>query len=301
MRVNAVADSSGGLFVETADELARISQFKESGLGIREFARGRDVQEPGEFVKLLRSRGVAVLVESLPTNIKNGQPGLDLIRTALENGISVVTVDKGPLVHGFDLLMEAARQGGSMLRFSGTTGVVPPDEITGEGVVEIRGVLNGTTNYVLDEMRERSISFEDALAAAQEAGIAEPDPSLDVEGWDTACKTLILAKTSMRAKTRLEEISRIGIGGETESLVQTARARGLAVRLVGRARIWQGRVRVSVAPKLIQPDSPFFSISGSSKLAVFRAESGREFISRGASSRNSIAELIHRDIIECIS
>ena len=213
----------------------------------------------------------------------------------------MVTVDKGPLAHGFDLLAEAARTGGSRLRFSGTTGVTAPEELAGERVVEIRGVLNGTTNYVLDEMREKSISFKEALAAAREAGIAEPDPSLDLEGWDTACKTLILAKAFMSAETRLEEASRVGIGAETESLIQIARASGRAVRLVGRARMWQGRVRVSVAPKLVWPDSPFFSVSGSSKLAVFRTESNRELISRAGSSRNSISEVIHRDIHACLS
>jgi homoserine dehydrogenase len=180
-----------------------------------------------------------------------------LVAAALEQGTNVVTVDKGPLVHGLDEMKEAALRGGTRFGYSGTTGVSIPDELASERVLEIRGVLNGTTNYILTEMQEREKSFEEALAYAQASGIAEPDPSLDVQGWDTASKILILAKSLMGAQAGLEEVSRIGIGPETESLIRVGRSSGRVVRLVGRARIWQGRVRLSVAPKLVGPDSPF--------------------------------------------
>ncbi|HEY7545669.1 MAG TPA: homoserine dehydrogenase, partial [Blastocatellia bacterium] len=120
---------------------------------------------------------------------------------------------------------------------------------------------------------------------------------LDIEGWDTAAKILILAKYLMGADAAINDVSRIGIGPETGSLITAARERGRVVRLIGRARIWQGRVRVSVAPKIIDSQSVFYSVRGTSKAAVFRTESRGELIGTGLSGRDQIAQVILDDII----
>jgi len=298
IHIRAVADSSGGFLLDRPEQIQQLVAQKESGHSVRNFAPASFIKDGPEFVNSLSSVGVRVLVESLPTNLADGQPALDSIKAALACGINVVTVDKGPLAHDFDALKEAALTGNSKLAYSGTTGVSVPDEANSERVLEIRGVLNGTTNYILTEMQERNISFGEALANAQANGIAEPDPSLDVEGWDTAVKILILAKTLMGADARLSEVSRIGIGAETDALIKSGRTRGRIVRLVGRARIWQGRVRVSVAPKLVAPESPFYSVEGTSKLAVFRLESDVEVTAYARSGRDAISQTILDDIIK---
>lgn len=295
IRVRAVCDSTGAVFIDGNDHFRALLDYKERARSIGDFPNA-NVIDATRFVESLPSRGISVLVESLPTNLTDGRPGLDLVRTALAQGTHVVTVDKGPLIFGFDLLAVAARESGARFAYNGTTGVQPPNEIHGERVVEIRGVLNGTTNYILNEMQERSVGFDEALRAAQAAGIAEPDPSLDTGGWDTAVKTLILAKASMAAETRLDEVSRIGLGPETEELIRTARGSGRIVRLVGRARIWQGRVRVSVAPKLVEPGSPFFELPGTAKAAWFRTAAGQELLADGLSGRDSISRVIVEDI-----
>ncbi len=300
IRVCGVADASGGLLSDEQMRINLVIEQKASGLSVRDFASG-DAMAGSDFVRCLSGFGVSILVESLPTNLVDGQPALDLICAALGQGVNVVTVDKGPLALGFDLLKQAAREGRSQIAFTGTTGVCPPDGISGERVLEIRGVLNGTTNYTLTEMQERGISFQDALLEAQREGIAEPDPRLDIEGWDTAAKILILAKDLMGADARINNISRIGIGPETESLITAARARGCVVRLIGRARIWQGRVRVSVAPKLIDPASIFYTVRGTSKAAVFRTESKGEMVGVGLSGRDQIARVVLDDIIRLCS
>jgi homoserine dehydrogenase len=296
IRFRAVADSSGGLLLDNASMVERVTAHKESGRSLREFAPGEAIIDPQSFIRAFQSLGISVLVESLPTNIADGQPALELITATLDRGINVVTVDKGPLVHGFEALKTAAQQGGARFGFSGTTGVSIPEELAGDRVLEIRGVLNGTTNYILTEMQQRQSSFEEALAGAQADGIAEPDPSLDVQGWDTAAKILILAKSLMGADARLTDVSRIGIGPEVESLIRIARESGRVVRLVGRARIWQRRVRVSVAPKLVGPDSPFYSVSGTSKAAVFRTEQRSAVLAAGRSGRDAISQTIVEDI-----
>ena len=200
-------------------------------------------------------------------------------------------------MHGFDALKQVAEAGKSRFAFTGTTGVAIPDEIAGDKVLEIRGVLNGTTNYILTAMQEQGLSFDEALANAQRDGIAEPDPNLDVEGWDTACKILILAKALMNADAKLIDVSRIGIGEATRNLIDNGRATNRIVRLVGRARIWQGRVRVSVAPKLLHADSPFYKVSGTSKAAVFRTAEGGEVLSFGAfRARRDLANYFGRHL-----
>ncbi|HVG20655.1 MAG TPA: hypothetical protein VNI02_16520 [Blastocatellia bacterium] len=295
--IGAVADSSGGLILDAPDQVDQLIASKESRRSIRDVAPGSVIASTREFIDGLGKSGIHAIVESLPTNLEDGQPALGLITSALAQGIHVVTVDKGPLVHGLDAMRESAREGGSQFGYSGTAGVSIPDELPGERVVEIRGVLNGTTNYVLTAMRREHVSFDEALARAQADGIAEPDPKLDIEGWDTAAKILILAKTLMKADARLAEVSRIGIGPQTDSLIQVGRDSNRVVRLVGRARIWQGRVRVSVAPKLIGQDSPFFSVEGTSKLAVFRTEGKGEALSRGLSGRDAISQTILDDLL----
>lgn len=299
MRINirAVADSSGALFLDDDSSLESAIAHKDSGLSLAAFAPEHLIADAHEFIRALPSAGVSVLVETLPTDIATGEPALSLIKAALEQGTNVVTVDKGPVVHGLNELKEAAGKSGARLGYSGTTGVTIPDEITGDRVLEIRGVLNGTTNYILTEMQQHHRSFDEVLATAQAEGIAEPDSSLDIEGWDTASKILILAKSLMQARTRLDEVPRIGIGPQTESLIEVARESGRVVRLVGRARIWQGRVRVSVAPKLIERDSPFYEVSGTSKAAAFRIEGRGERLALSRSGRDAISQTILEDII----
>ena len=296
VRIRGVADSTGGVLLDSHEDLGKLLAHKATGRSVIEFS-SNCMSDTRGFIASLRASGVRALVESLPTNLVDGQPALGLIGQALESGMNVVTADKGPLVHGFDVLKNAAMAGRSQLAYTGTTGVPIPDELSSEPVLEIRGVLNGTTNYILTEMQDRGTSFEQALARAQADGIAEPDPSMDIKGWDTACKILILAKSLMGAKTKLAEVSRLGIGPETERLIGEARAKGRVVRLVGRARIWQGRIRVSVAPKLLTPESPFFAIAGTSKAAVFRTERG-QVLSLARSGRDAIARTLLDDLLE---
>jgi homoserine dehydrogenase len=296
IKIAAIADHTGGLILTDELSLERVASYKASAGALSEMAPGQTITDHRAFIRALPDAEIRILVECLPTNIATGEPGLSLIAEALETGIHVVTVDKGPLVHGFETLQQRARANGVQIRYTGTAGVSIPSLLPDDRVLEIRGVLNGTTNYVLTEMQQNNRSFQDALAQAQADGIAEPDPSLDIEGWDTASKILILAKSLMGADARLDEVSRIGIGPETESLIRTARESGRVVRLVGRARIWQGRVRVSVAPKLLKPDSPFFSVTGTSKAAVFRTRDAGEVIATALSGRDEIAKVIVDDI-----
>lgn len=295
--IRAVADSSGGTILQSSEQLLELLKWKEAGHKLRARVPQPLVQSIPSLICALPSLGIPILVEALPTRYHDGEPGLGWLCQALSQGTSVVTVDKGPVAHGLDLLLEQARKSGARFAFNGTTGVAVPKEIGGSTVREIRGVLNGTTNFILTEMQERLLSFESALSRAQALGIAEPDPSFDVEGWDTACKILILAKSWMFPHAQLADVSRLGIGLQIDELIKEARSSGCVVRLVGCARFWQDRLRVSVAPKILAPESPFFSVSGTSKAAVFdTVEKGEVFVP-GLSGLEAISQTILDDVL----
>jgi len=291
-----IADITGGLLLRDAAAAAWVLERQEQGhMAADCAARGTLLPVPA-YIAALPDAGITLLVECLPTNPQDGQPALDLILSALEANLHVVTVDKGPLVHGFRELSQAARSHDVKLAYSGTTGVRPPAGLAGCHIQEIRGILNGTTNYILTEMLESRLTFKQALAKAREHGIAEPNPELDIQGWDTACKMLILANEWMAAGATLDDVVRIGIGPETQDLIRDARESGCVVRLIGRARQWEDAVRLSVAPRIVGHDSPFYSICGTAKGAVFRTREHGDMIASARSGRDAIAQVILEDI-----
>ncbi len=297
VQVWAIADVTGGLILNNAEDAHWLLQEQQQGRTVADCAERGSFSKVSSFIYHLPEADISVLVECMPTNPVDGQPALGLLKQAIDAGLHVVTVDKGPLVHGFHELVSEADRQGKKLAYSGTTGVRPPVGITGCHVMEIRGILNGTTNFILTEMQDRDRTFKQALALAVENGIAEPNPELDLQGWDTACKLLILANEWMRAGASLNDVARIGIGPETESLIAEARGAGRYVRLVGLARMQEGRPRLTVAPVLLKPQSRLHPISGTSKGAIFATRERGEVFASGVSGRDAIAQIILDDIV----
>jgi homoserine dehydrogenase len=291
-----IADITGGLILPEAEDARWVLEMQEQGRTVADCAARGSFFNVLSYVNHLPNAGISVLVECMPTNPVDGQPALDLLRRAIEKGLDIVTVDKGPLVHGHQSLVSAAGHKGTKLAYSGTTGVRPPADIAGCHITDIRGILNGTTNYILAEMQERGITFKEALTLAIQQGIAEPNPELDIQGWDTACKILILANEWMHAGASIRDVARIGIGGETEQLIAEARASGRYVRLVGRAHLQEGRPRLTVGPMMLGPQSLLHSIAGTSKGAIFTTRERGEVFAGGVSGRDAIAQIILDDI-----
>ena len=179
----------------------RIVNFAQAGLGGAE---------------AIASVAADLLLEASPTAVRTGEPGLAHIRAALGRGMHVVNANKGPLVVAYHDLMRLARARGVELRNAATVAAPTPAlevaryALHGAVVESIEAVPNATTNYILTLM-EAGQALEDGIRAAQEAGIAETDPTLDVEGWDSAAKIIILANTVMGGDVRLDVV------GETET------------------------------------------------------------------------------------
>jgi homoserine dehydrogenase len=238
----------------------------------------------------------------LPTNRETGEPGLSWSRGALAAGAGVVLADKGPALLALPEL-EAARRG-RFVGASATVGSALPTlalarrELAGAEIREISAILNGTSNMILTHMRERDASFADALAEAQRLGIAEPDPSYDVEGWDTAVKLTILARSLVDRSVSLADVDRRGIDALDPALVDEARATGGRIRLVGRARRDAGRTRLAVAPEAVAPDDPFFLVEGATKAARFVTDDlGTLVVTGGASGRRDVAAAMLKDML----
>jgi len=204
-----------------------------------------------------------VLIELTTVNPASGQPALDTMRTALQAGMDVVTANKGPIAHGYRELQAIADGGNRQLRFEACVaddlpifnlmrGALPTAKV---GL--IRGILNSTSNYVLSQAA-RGVPWGEALAEAQRAGIAERDPSNDLEGWDAALKATILATVIMGIDLKVTDVARQPLTKAVGSLARDAAQRGRRLRPLAAI----GPFGTRWAPVEVGPDDPFFAVDG---------------------------------------
>lgn len=218
--------------------------------------------------------GADALVESTPVNYQTGEPALDFLRAGLKAGMHAVTANKGPVVHGYRELIKLARREGVSFYFeSAVMDGAPVFAIArcglpGASIESFSGILNSTTNLILSRMEEGETQ-EDAIAYAQSIGIAETDPSGDVDGWDAAVKVAALATVLMDIPLLPEHVDRTGIRGVTPDLIQDAYAEGKRWKLfcecVRDPESPRG-LRATVLPQMIDQDSIFYHVTGTSSI-----------------------------------
>ncbi len=260
-----VTRSKGSLLSKKALDLERVMESARKGT-FEDYGPEYTLKLP---LKTIEACDADLMVELTTLNIDSGQPALDHIRTALSLGMDVVTANKGPIAYAYDELARLARSRGVRLRFEGTvmdgTPVFNLVERTLPGceVVGIRGILNSTSNFVLTEMAAGS-SMEEAVREAQRRGIAEADPSLDIDGWDAAAKITVLANVLMGAKSDPRKVDLEGIRAVDRNAIEDAATKGAKIKLVARAERMEGGVRTSVRPELVGRDSAFWSVDGTS-------------------------------------
>lgn len=231
---------------------------------------------PGIREWLEAAQADAVL-EMTSLNPETGQPAIDYLRAALEYGAHAITANKGPVVHAYRELSDLARRKGRRFLFESTVMDGAPifslwrECLPTVRLRALRGILNSTTNLILDLMGQGQ-TFEAAVAHAQSIGIAETDPSADILGWDAAVKVAALVTVLMGIPLRPAEISRRGIEGLTLHDVASARAEGRRWKLVCRAEREGEGVRASVAPERLDPSDPLFSIEGTSSAVTFETD-----------------------------
>lgn len=251
----------------------------------------------------LIDENIDYLVELTSTNIKTGEPALSFIKSALSRGINVVTGNKGPILLEYKNLKAISEGNGAYLGIGCTVGGALPSISLGEygaagaEIKEIQGVLNGTTNYILNAMRCENKSYEESLKHAQDIGIAEKNPYLDVEGYDTAIKTIILSNALMGSNLTLKDAEIEGITSVSLEDIKRVNERRKKIKLIGQAIKENGKVKVRVSPMEVDEDSPLFFIEGKNKGVFYKTDIlGDITVIGGASSPKNAAASVLRDI-----
>ncbi len=218
-----------------------------------------------------------VLFETSSLNALTGQPAIEHLVAALEGGAHAITANKGPLVHDYQRLAALAKEKGKQFLFESTVMDGAPIFSLfplGLPAAELRGfsgVLNSTTNVVLTEM-EKGRSLDEAVKRAQAMGIAETDPSQDLDGWDSAAKVAALVNVLMGVPLRIEQVQRTGIRELSEDKIRSVRAAGMRYKLVCRAERRGDGVDCRVGPELLLMSDPMSGLEGSSSAIRFELD-----------------------------
>jgi homoserine dehydrogenase len=260
--------------------------------------------KPGQTLEaVLKTVKPGVLVECTPLNIQTGEPGLGHIRAALRAGWHVVTANKGPLAVDFKGLRDLARRNHLVLKYSAATAAALPTldvglySLAGAEIISIEGILNGTTNYILTRMGEGA-EYKEALREAKDKGIAEHNPALDVEGWDTAVKLLLIANSVLGLDLTLRDIKVIGITQIPAHRAANARKGGRALKLIGKITRSGGRWKAEVTPSVIDALHPLFGVDSTNKGITFLTDTmGAVTVTGGKSDPRGAAAALLKDII----
>lgn len=273
--VTAVSTGRHGAAIRPAGlDLMACVEAVEAGQSLAKFSTA---PAPKDTLEFIQTCGADVLFENTPVNYESGQPAVDHLRTALECGMHAVTANKGPVVHACRSLTDLARSKGRRFFFESAVMDGAPifslfrETLPAARLLSFRGVLNSTTNLILTRM-EAGESFADAVAYAQSIGIAETDPSGDIDGWDASVKVAALATVLMDAPLKPAQVDRQGIRAITAAEIARAKADGKRWKLVCSARREGDRVLGKVAPEMVPASSPMYSVEGTTSVIQFETD-----------------------------
>jgi homoserine dehydrogenase len=257
-----------------------------------------------DALTMIRQVDADTLVELTYTDIETGEPATSHVKAALRRGRNVVTTNKGPLALHYHELEDLARAEGVQFLFEGTVMSGTPvlnligETLAGSQVLEVKGILNGTTNYILTRMGE-GLDYETALKQAQELGYAEAVPDADVLGWDALAKVTILANVVFGADLRPADSPCEGITQITPEQITQAAASGQTYKLIG--HVWRERdeVRAAVGPQLLEDSHPLAGVSGATNALTITTDTLGDvtIIGPGAGKRETgysvLIDLLH--------
>lgn len=298
-KIVAIVDINGAIVDQRG--ISQEDALKAVELGSARFDAFTDLWRPGMKVDdLLPELDCEVMIETTPTNLKTGQPGMDHIRAAMKSSVHVVTTNKGPLALAMPALVELADHNRVLLRFSGTVGGGTPmldlakKSMDGLEIRSIQGILNGTTNYILSEMDSKGVSFASALEEARNKGYAEADPTYDVDALDPAAKIVILANWVMNRSLSIKDVDINGIRGVTQEQINGAKRDGKIVKLIASC----GPDAVGVAPMAIPREHPL-NVSGTTNALTFDTDLAGEItiVGKGAGGPET-ASAVLRDLLD---
>ncbi len=296
-KVTMIMDSRGSCSNGDGLDLGQALKVKEKYGTVGKYPKGGN--QGTDSVKAISEADAEVIVETTTSNFEDGEPGLSNIKAALATGKYVVTANKGPLALAMPALLELAEHQGLRLRFSGTVGGGTPfldfaaKCLPGEKITTFKGILNGTTNYILSRMEDASLTFQQALREAQGNGYAEADPSNDLRGFDTAAKIVIIANWVLKQRIGIQDLSIEGIEKVTTSQLKHARTSASRIKLIGRLE----RSTASVRPEEVPLNDPV-CVDGTLNALTFSTEHAGDvtLIGPGAGGERTASAII-RDLV----
>ena len=265
--VTGISGRSKGSLVDPAglDLPEILSQVKTTG----HFDPESPAYFEGTTEEMMSASQADVLFEMSTLSIKDGLPAADYIRYALDHGMHVITTNKGPEAWYYDELKDKADAAGltylyETIVMDGTpTFNLMTETLHGNTVSGIMGILNGTSNFMMKQLEE-GISFDDAVKAAQDIGLAEADPSMDIDGWDGAAKICALANILMDAKITPPDVEVESVRSVTAEDLADAKSCGMCIKYICRAVRTEDGVKVTVKPEELPREHAYNSVNGTS-------------------------------------
>ncbi len=274
----AVCDTQkGSVFSNQSLNVRQLLELVKNEGSIENYSSNKEIQTGFDALTTIQKCDADIICELTYTDIKTGQPAINFCKTALELGKNVVTSNKGPAALKYKELAELAKRNGVKFLIEGTVMSGTPvlnlvrNELAGNQISAIRGILNGTTNFILTKM-ETGCSYEEALKDAQNLGYAEADPTADVEGYDALAKVAILANVVMENNLLPDQIPCKGISQITMDDIKQAKNENKRWKLIGEIQKSKNGISASVSPKKVDLSHPLAGVAGAVNAITFTTD-----------------------------
>lgn len=286
----SVGSQVARLLIDNQAELAKRvgAELSLTGIAVRNLDSKRDAELPTElFTTDVES---VILGSDIVIELIGGiEPAKTWVMQALNSGADVITANKALIAaHGPELFNLADQLGAQLYFEAAVAGAIPiirplRESLAGDRIDRVMGIVNGTTNFILDRMESTGADFNDALAEATALGYAEADPTADIEGFDAASKAAILASLAFHSEVPVEKVHREGITSVTAMQIETARQAGYAVKLLAICeRVADGGLVARVHPTLIPLEHPLAAVRGAYNAVFVEAQSAGRLMFYGA-------------------
>ena len=269
-KVVAITDKiKGTLVAPEGIDIPAVLALLGQGKGLADYPKATPAQvEPLDPLDMIERTDAGIIAEMTYTDIKTGEPATSYIKKALRLGKHVVTSNKGPAALHYRDIQDLARKNGLQFRFEGAVMSGTPVfhlvecGLAGNTIREVKGILNGTTNFILTRMETEGMDYGPALALAQKLGYAEADPTADVEGFDALAKIVILSNVLLGGSLKTTEVPCKGISAITKADVEAAKAAGFRYKLIAHAKNEGGVVTANVSPQKLPLADPLAGVMG---------------------------------------
>ncbi len=276
-RLVAISDKlKGSLLLPEGIEISRILRLLKEGKNIGSYLEAKsNPAETMDALEVIEKSGADIVAELTYTDIQTAEPATGHVRKALESGAHVVTSNKGPAALHYAELKRLAEEKNLFFKIEGTVMSGTPvfnlfeNSLAGNEIREIKGILNGTTNFILSRMEEENMDYAEALKLAQDLGYAEADPTADVEGYDALAKIVILSNVLLGGDIKPADASREGITSLSREKILAAKKEGCRYKLIASTRKVNGRIEAGVTPQKLPLSDPLAGVMGANNALTF--------------------------------